>query len=62
MLGRESVMAILDDYEEPENNNDFAEYLARYYGAASAMSNIEEIYPYEVLVFSEQPGVLRTDK
>ena len=62
-------MAILDDYEEPENHTEYTEYLTRYYGAAAAMANLfaaapaqntEEVYPYEVLIFSDQPGVLRT--
>ena len=65
-------MAILDDFEEHDNNNDYAAYLERYYGAAKAMASLfasassskstEEIYPYEVMVFSDQPGVLRANK
>jgi hypothetical protein len=61
-------MATIDDFEEPPENEPNAEtqsYLARYYNEAlaeflqSAAPRNEEVYPYEVLIFSEQPGVLK---
>jgi hypothetical protein len=62
-------MATIDDFEDlPEDgqhNNEEQSYLARHYNEAlaeflqSAAPRNEEVYPYEVLIFSEQPGVLR---
>ncbi|GBR77449.1 hypothetical protein RDn1_108 [Candidatus Termititenax dinenymphae] len=67
------VMAILENFDEPENGEDkdleYTEYLSRYYGdaladmfnsnSAAEQSEMDEVFPYEVLIFSEQPGILR---
>ncbi|GBR74478.1 hypothetical protein NO1_1643 [Candidatus Termititenax aidoneus] len=61
-------MSAIDDFEDQPENEQNAEtqsYLARYYNEAlaeflqSAAPRSTEVYPYEVLIFSEQPGVLR---
>jgi hypothetical protein len=64
-------MATIDDFEdlpEEEPNTEAQSYLARYYNKAlteflqSAAPRSEEVYPYEVLIFSDQPGVLKQNK
>ncbi|MDR1452875.1 MAG: hypothetical protein LBJ25_02740 [Candidatus Margulisbacteria bacterium] len=61
-------MATIDDFEDPPEDDQDAEaqsYLARYYNEAlseflqSAAPRSEEVFPYEVLIFSDQPGILR---
>ncbi|MDR1113984.1 MAG: hypothetical protein LBL50_02715 [Candidatus Margulisbacteria bacterium] len=60
-------MATIDDFEDPPENEPNAEaqsYLARYYNEALAeflqsAAPRNEVYPYEVLIFSNQPGILR---
>jgi len=55
-------MAILNNFADfPEDDNEYADFITHYYGTAKAVPQ-EEIFPYEVFIYSDQPGVLRTER